>query len=256
VSKRPQCPKSRVLLAEAECGVAGVPVAVQPVPKQPNLVAAIVEKRDKQVAAAVLHDRTPQEHRLAREQLAEHGDTLLLNGEPILQVQAGGESVAFLQVLVDGVALHRATLLVVVEPLFNPLKQVVFSGSREFQLGVHHLLHPVGIARFDGAVHADEEVQHGFGRGLGNDRGLNDEFTTQKLQSTVLTTKVLDDGVELTGGQVLGREVHFRFHNSFSPWANLPIFVSLSSEQEPDQNGHSQKIPNNWDLVAMTIFSK
>ena len=72
MSKRPQCPKSRVLLAEAECRVVGVPVVVQPVPIQPNLAADVVEIRDMQEAVAALHDRAPQEHRLAREQLAEH----------------------------------------------------------------------------------------------------------------------------------------------------------------------------------------
>jgi len=64
-----------------------------------------------------------------------------------------------------------------------------------------------------------------------------------KLARTVLAS--FDNGVELTSGQVLGREVHFRFHNSFSPWANLPIFVSLSSEQESDQYGHIQKVSKN-----------
>ena len=119
MSKRPQCPKSRVLLAEAECGVVGVPVEDQPVPDQHDLVAVLEEIRDMEAAAAALHDRAPQEHRLAREQLAEDSDALGLNGEPILQVQAGGEVVAFLQVLVDGVADDGATLLVVVEPLVN-----------------------------------------------------------------------------------------------------------------------------------------
>ena len=118
-------------------------MVVQTGPRQPNLDAVVVETRDMQVAAAVPHDRAPQEHHLALEQLAEHGDTLLLNGEPILQVQAVGEVVAFLQVLVDGVADDTPTLLVVVEPLLN-LREVVFIGSREFQIGVHQLLHPDG----------------------------------------------------------------------------------------------------------------
>ena len=171
----PEC-----LLAEAECGEAGVPVAVQPEPNQPNLVAVVVEIRDKQVAVAVLHDRAPQEHRLAREQLAEHGDTLLLNGEPILQVQAGGEVVALLQVLVDGVADDGPTLLVIVEPLVN-LCEVVFSGSREFQLGMLQLLEPVGVGRLDGPVHANEEVQHGFGREFEFRLWNEDQLASQEL---------------------------------------------------------------------------
>ena len=43
-------------VAEAECGVVGVPVVVQPVPIQPNLVPVVVEIRDIQVAVAVLHE--------------------------------------------------------------------------------------------------------------------------------------------------------------------------------------------------------
>ena len=76
VSKRPQCPKSRGLLAEAESGAVGVPVVVQPVPTQPNLVAMVVETRDMQVAVVVLRDRAPQEHRLVREQLEKDSDSL------------------------------------------------------------------------------------------------------------------------------------------------------------------------------------
>ena len=74
----------------------GVPVEVQPAPAHHDLATVPVEIRDNEAAAGVLHDRTPQEHRLAREQLAEYSDALGLNGEPILQVQAVGEVVAFL----------------------------------------------------------------------------------------------------------------------------------------------------------------
>jgi len=76
---------ARVLLAEAESGVAGDPVAVQPVPGHHDLVAALAEIRDMQAAKAVLPDRAPQEYRFAREQLAEDRDALLLNCEPVLE---------------------------------------------------------------------------------------------------------------------------------------------------------------------------
>lgn len=155
-----------MLLAEAECGAAGVPAAAQPAPVHHNPVAADAETRDKQ-ATAVLHDRAPQEHRLTHEQFAEDSNALGLNGEPVLQVQAGGESVALLQVLVDGVADDGATLLVIVEPLLNLRLQVVFGGTRALQLAVLQLLEPVGVVRFDGAVHLDNEVQGEFGNGLG-----------------------------------------------------------------------------------------
>jgi len=42
-------------VAEAKCGVVGVPVVVQPVPVQLNLAAVLVEIRDIQVAVLVLH---------------------------------------------------------------------------------------------------------------------------------------------------------------------------------------------------------
>jgi hypothetical protein len=43
-------------VAEAEGGVVGVPVVVQPVPVHHDLVAVLVEIRDIQVAVAVLHE--------------------------------------------------------------------------------------------------------------------------------------------------------------------------------------------------------
>ena len=43
-------------VAEAECGVVGVEVVVQPVPVHHDLVAVLVEIRDIQVAVAVLHE--------------------------------------------------------------------------------------------------------------------------------------------------------------------------------------------------------
>ena len=43
-------------VAEAECGVVGVPVVVEVVPVQHDLVAVLVEIRDIQVAVAVLHE--------------------------------------------------------------------------------------------------------------------------------------------------------------------------------------------------------
>src|SRR3990167_10486132 len=93
VSKKTTVPNPRVLLAETQSGVAGVPAVAQPVPVHHDLVAVLVEIRDKQVAAAVPHDRTPQEDRLATEELAEDRDALGLDGEPVLQVEARRESV-------------------------------------------------------------------------------------------------------------------------------------------------------------------
>lgn len=142
-----------------------------------------------QIAVVILHDRAPQEHCLAREQLAEHGDTLLLNGEPILQVQAGGESVVILQVLVDDFADGGPTLLVVVEPLLNLVLQVLFSGTRKFQLGVRQLLEPVGVARFDGAIHTDDEVQHGLGLLCLH----QNELACEKPLSPTDTTNLVED---------------------------------------------------------------
>ena len=43
-------------VAEAECGVVGVPVVVQPVPIHHDLATVLVEIRDIQVAGAVLHE--------------------------------------------------------------------------------------------------------------------------------------------------------------------------------------------------------
>ena len=43
-------------VAEAECGIVGVPVVVQPVPVHHNLATVLVEIRDIQVAVAVLHE--------------------------------------------------------------------------------------------------------------------------------------------------------------------------------------------------------
>jgi hypothetical protein len=43
-------------VAEAECGVVGVPVVVQPVPVHHNLVAVLVEIRDIEVAVEILHE--------------------------------------------------------------------------------------------------------------------------------------------------------------------------------------------------------
>ena len=43
-------------IAEAERGVVGVPVVVQPIPVHHDLVAVLVEIRDIQVAVAVLHE--------------------------------------------------------------------------------------------------------------------------------------------------------------------------------------------------------
>jgi hypothetical protein len=43
-------------IAESECGIVGVPVVVQPVPVHHDLVAVLVEIRDIQVAALVLHE--------------------------------------------------------------------------------------------------------------------------------------------------------------------------------------------------------
>ena len=132
------------LLAEAESGDIGAEVVAQPGPEHHDPVAVLAEKRDIQAAVAELHDRAPEKHCLAREQLAEHGDALGLNGEPILQVQAGGESVAFLQVLVDGLAQHEATLLVFMEPLVNARLEVVFGRTRPLQLGCSNFLNQLG----------------------------------------------------------------------------------------------------------------
>ncbi len=158
--------------SETESRIAGEPVAVSPVPVQDNLAFELDQVRHAQAAIRAPYDRAPKEHRFTREQLAEDSDALGLDSEPILQVQTGGECVAFLQVLVDGVADDRPALLVVVKPLVN-LREVVLSGSREFKLGVHHLVHPVGVGQLDRAVHPDDEVQHGFRQQLGNDRGRN-----------------------------------------------------------------------------------
>ena len=43
-------------VAEAECGVVGVPVVVQPVPVHHDLATVLVEIRDIQVAVEVLHE--------------------------------------------------------------------------------------------------------------------------------------------------------------------------------------------------------
>ena len=43
-------------VAEAESRIVGVPVVVQPVPVQHDLVAVLVEIRDIDVAVAVLHE--------------------------------------------------------------------------------------------------------------------------------------------------------------------------------------------------------
>ena len=43
-------------VAETESGIVGVPVVVQPVPVQHDLVAILVEIRDIQVAVLVLHE--------------------------------------------------------------------------------------------------------------------------------------------------------------------------------------------------------
>ena len=43
-------------VAEAECGVVGVPVVVQPVPVHHDLATVLVEIRDIEVAVAVLHE--------------------------------------------------------------------------------------------------------------------------------------------------------------------------------------------------------
>ena len=82
--KKTTVPKARVLLIEAKSGAVGVPVAVQPEPKHHDLATELNEKRDKQVAALVLHDRAPQEHSLTRKQLTEDSDALGLNDKPIL----------------------------------------------------------------------------------------------------------------------------------------------------------------------------
>ena len=56
MSKKPTVPNPRVLLAETQSGVAGVPAVAQPVPVHHDLVAVLVEIRDIQVAVAVLHE--------------------------------------------------------------------------------------------------------------------------------------------------------------------------------------------------------
>jgi len=43
-------------VAEAECGIVGVPVVVQPVPVHHYLATVLVEIRDIEVAVAVLHE--------------------------------------------------------------------------------------------------------------------------------------------------------------------------------------------------------
>lgn len=82
--KKTTVPKSRVLLAEAECGVVGVPVVVQPVPVHHNLAAVPVEIRDNEVAVEILHDRAPQEDSLSAEELAEHSNAFGSNGVAVL----------------------------------------------------------------------------------------------------------------------------------------------------------------------------
>jgi len=210
VSKKTTVPNPRVLLAETQSGVAGVPAVAQPVPVHHDLVAVLVEIRDKQVAAAVPHDRTPQEDRLATEELAEDRDALGLDGEPVLQVEARRESVVLLQVRVDGVALHRPTLLLVVEPLLNPCLQVVFSGTRALQLGVLQLLEPVGVGRLDGPVHADEEVKHGFGWGLGLRLWNEGQLVSQELGGSLKPSQFVEDGFHRPEVQrgVFHRRVH------------------------------------------------
>lgn len=190
--KKTTVPKPKILLAEAESRVVGAPAAAQPVPVHHNLTAAPAEIRDTQVAVADLHDRSPQEDCLAGKQLAEHGDTLLLNGEPILQVEARREDVVVLEVLVDGVAHHGTTILVVVEPLLNSRLQIVFSGTRALQLGMLQLLEPVGVGRLHRPVHADGEVQWWFGDRLGP-RCLNQqEFICEEPLGSADTSEFVE----------------------------------------------------------------
>lgn len=162
------------LLDETECRVVGGPAVAQPEPAHPNLAKANGQEWHSHSSVlalkdvAAFNDRTPQIHRIFPEQLAEHGDALLLNRDTVLQVEAGGESsTALTQRVVDGISGDSGTDLAAVTPLVDLVMQVVLNGPAEFQSGVHYLLHPRWIARLDRSVHSDHEVELGFGQRVG-----------------------------------------------------------------------------------------
>lgn len=161
--------ENRELLAETETqsGVVRVPVVVQPVPAQHDLVTILIEIRDVEAAEddTVLHDRLPSEHRLPREELAEDRDALGLDGDEVGQTKLVGELVTRLQVIVDHMAAHDTRLLVVMEPLLHARLKVVLGGARALQVWVHQLLHPIWISRANRPIHTNDEVERGIGGG-------------------------------------------------------------------------------------------
>src|SRR3990167_4042994 len=190
---RHQAPSST---CEASSRAVAAPAAVEPAPEHDHAAIVLDEVRDVEAAAAVLHDRRPQEHRLAAEELAEDLDALLLDFLAVAQTEAGLERVGFLEVVVDAVADHDALLLVVVEPLLDRC-EVVLGRSRTFQFGVHHLLHPVGIDGTDRAVNTDDGVEWDFGFRRRGFPFHDNEFACQKARYGGFTANLVENRLDL-----------------------------------------------------------
>ena len=124
VSKRPQCPIARVLLAETECGAEGVEVVAQPVPAHHDLDAVPVETRDTEVAVGGLH-ASPTENRFPREMLAEENNALGLDSLEFSDSNASNQKSRGGQVVVNYLTLHRSVLLALVQP---ELSTATFNG--------------------------------------------------------------------------------------------------------------------------------
>ena len=99
--------------------------------------------------------------------------------------------------VVDAVADHNALLLVVVEPLLDRC-EVVLGRSRTFQLGMHHLLHPVGIDRTNRAVNTDDGVEWDFGFRRRGFPFHDNEFACQKAWYGGFTANLVENRLDLT----------------------------------------------------------
>lgn len=131
MSEEDTVPEIRALLAEAESGVPGVPVVVQPAPAQHHLVSVLAEARGVETeVVAVPHDVLPSEDLLPSVELAKDVDAHLLDGEEVGQPELVGERVMRNKILVEHGARDEARLLVVVEPFLHARLKVILGGTR------------------------------------------------------------------------------------------------------------------------------
>jgi hypothetical protein len=220
-------PKTRVLLAETESRVARDPAAVQPAPVHHDLAIVLVQVRDEEEADLALYDRTPEEDCFPCKEFAEDRNTLCLDGEPTLQVEAGFECISFLELGVDRVSSYRSPLLPFMEPLLDCDVESVFGRARAFELGVQELLHPVGVARFDRAIDTDQEVERrsGFGFRL---CFCQHEFVSKKPLGSANAPELIEYSFY---AHIF--EIHVVFHNTLLPL--IAGIVLSSTRQEADK---------------------